>query len=170
MRTTVLAAAAVLVGCTTPVLVKPTELPKISGAREHVSTVESFSMGYGYGYGFAGRRGGMGFGPSYGVMTTRSFVNLETVDGRIESLPAVSSFELAVNDGTVLRFDPPIEANVDGDTLLIASQNRPRATYPIAAVRHATFEKVETGKTTALVFGVGFGIAILGGIVPILVR
>lgn len=170
MRTIFLAAATLLAGCTSQVLVKPTEIPKLSGARELVSTVESYNMGYGYGYGFAGRRGGMAFGPNYGVMTTRSFANLETLDGRIESLPAVSSFELVFNDGGVLRFDPPLEARVEGDDLVIASQNRPRTAYPLAAIHHAEFEKVEVGKTTGLVLGIGLGVAVVGVAVPFLVR
>lgn len=170
MRIAAALVAACLAGCTSQIFVKPTEVTKLSGAREQVSTVESFNMGYGYGYGFAGRRGGLAFGPSYGVMSTRSFANLETTDGRIESLPAVSSFELVFKDGGVLRFDPPIDARVEGDDLVLASQNRARASYPLAAIDHAEFEKVEAGKTTALVFGVGLGVALVGVAVPLLAR
>jgi hypothetical protein len=170
MRTFVFVVAALLAGCTSQVFVKPTEIPKLSGARELVSTVESFQMGYGYGYGFGGRRGGMGLAPSYGVMTTRSFANLETVDGRIESLPAVSSFDLVFVDGGVLRFDPPLDARIEGEDLVIASQNRTRAAYPLATIHHAEFERVEAGKTFALVMGIGFGVAAVGVAVPLLTR
>ena len=159
-------AANLLVGCTSLVAVKPSEVVKFSGALEQSATVATF----GWGYGYPGRRGGFGMGPSYGTVTTVTLTNVETVDGRIESLPSLSDFDLVFRDGGVLHFEHPIDAHVDGDSLSIASRNRPREAYALASISHAEVTKLEPGKTTALVFGATFGVAALVFASPMILR
>ena len=52
---------------------------------------------------------------------------------------------------------PPVEARVEGPTLVIASSEHPRESYALEAIRHVEVQKVEQGKTTALVLGLSLG-------------
>jgi hypothetical protein len=146
-------------GCTSAVQLKPAEVVKFSGAREQHATVTGYGFGYGYGYGWGPGRGMMLGGPSFGVASVVPVAHVETVDGRIEALPATSPFELVFTDGSARRFTPPVEARVEGQTLVIASSEHPREAYALDAIRHVEVQKVVAGKTTALVLGVTFGVA-----------
>lgn len=161
-----------LAGCTSLVAVKPAEVVKLSGAREQSATVTSMGFGYGYGYGIGPdfRRGGFGLGPSYGTVTTVTLTNVETVDGRIEAMPSLSEFDLVFKDGGAVHVEPPLDAHVEEDALVLASRNVARARYPLASISHAEFRKTEQGKTTALVFGITFGVLALAVGAPMVGR
>ena len=166
------ASTQLLAGCTSLVAVKPAEVVKLSGAREQSATVTSMGFGYGYGYGIGPgfRRGGFGLGPSYGTVTTVTLTNVETVDGRIEAIPSLSEFDLVFKDGGAVHVEPPLDAHLEADALVLASRNVARASYPLASISHAEFRKTEQGKTTALVFGITFGVLVLAVGAPIVGR
>ena len=169
-----MATAQLLAGCTSLVAVKPAEVVKFSGAREQSATVTRMGFGYGYGYGYGYgpgfRRGGFALGPSYGTVTTVTATNVETVDGRIEALPSLSEFDLVFKDGGAVHVEPPMDAHLDGDSLVLASRNVARASFPLAALSHAEFRKTEQGKTTALLFGITFGVLVLAVGAPMIAR
>ena len=96
-------------------------------------------------------------GPTFGVASVVPVAHVETTDGRIEALPATSPFEVVFADGSARRFTPPVEARVEGPTLVIASSEHPRESYALEAIRHVEVQKVEQGKTTALVLGLSLG-------------
>jgi hypothetical protein len=144
------------VGCTSVVRLKPAEVVKLSGAREQHTTVMTYGWGYGYGWGV--QRGMMLGGPTYGVASVVPVAHVETVDGRIEAIPATSPFEIVFTDGSARRFTPPVDARVEGSTLVIASSEHAREGYALEAIRHVEVQKVEQGKTTALVLGVSVGV------------
>jgi hypothetical protein len=174
------ASTQLLAGCTSLVAVKPAEVVKLSGAREQSATVTSMGFGYGYGHGYGYgygygigpgfRRGGFGLGPSYGTVTTVTLTNVETVDGRIEAIPSLSEFDLVFKDGGAVHVEPPLDAHVEEDALVLASRNVARASYPLASISHAEFRKTEQGKTTALVFGITFGVLVLAVGAPMVGR
>jgi hypothetical protein len=157
-------------GCTSVVQLKPAEVVKFSGAREQHATVTGYGFGYGYGYGWGPGRGMMLGGPTFGVASVVPVAHVETVDGRIEALPATSPFEVVFADGSARRFTPPVEARVEGQTLVIASSEHPREAYALEAIRHVEVQRLEQGKTTALVLGVSLGVVGATMLVPVLVR
>jgi hypothetical protein len=148
--------AAATGGCTSVVRLKPAEVVKFSGAREQHTTVMSY--GWGYGYGWGPHRGMMLGGPNYGVASVVPVAHVETVDGRIEAIPATSPFEVVFIDGSARRFTPPVEARIEGGSLVVASSEHPREAYELAAIRYVEVQKVEQGRTTALVLGISFGV------------
>ena len=167
-RLACVALAVAACGCTSVVQLKPAEVVKFSGAREQHTTVMSY--GWGYGYGWGPHRGMMLGGPTYGVASVVPVAHVETLDGRIEAIPATSPFEVVFTDGSARRFTPPVEARVEGGNLVIASSEHAREAYALEAVRHVEVQKVEPGKTTALVLGVSMGLVGAAILVPLAFR
>jgi hypothetical protein len=155
-------------GCTSVVQLKPAEVVKFSGAREQHTTVMGY--GWGYGYGWGPQRGMMIGGPTMGVASVVPVAHVETVDGRIEAIPATSPFEVVFTDGSARRFTPPVEARVEGGSLVLAASDQPREAYALDAIRHVEVRKVEQGKTTALVLGVSFGVVGATFLAPVVFR
>ena len=136
-----LLASALTAGCYTWEPIKPTELPKLSGAAVATGTVAS--------------------GTNRGQVIAVSVAHVEAPDGRLVEIKGEFDARVELTNGQTVTFTHPVRAQVDGFHLTVQGGNRPPTSFPLNQVRVVTVSQGNPAASAAVGAVVGTALGVL---------
>ena len=101
---------------------------------------------------------------SSGPVIVYTATKVEAPDGSLVEVEGEFDLDVTLDNGKVYSFRHPIRADITGDTLRIASKERPPFTTSVARVEKAEIPHVDVLVTTLVIVG---AVALLGGAVAL---
>jgi hypothetical protein len=129
-------------GCYDWELIKPAEIPKLNG---------SFSTPVGQ----AGNT----------TVVAVRVADVEREDGTLAQIKGKFDLKVTRENGDELEFEHPVQAETDGDDLIIRGGNRAKTRIPLYEIKHAEVSQLDAGGTaaTAVICSILGGL-VIGGI------